>query len=892
MRVRRWPVRTILIAIAIVLVIPGLLFGAVLLSRFAQADRAESKAELLGITGRVADALDRELASLIATSRVLATSPALYPERTPEFADAARAVMHILGQSVVLAATDGAVLIDTGGAIGQALDAPEAIEAVRRATATRKPVVSDLFRNRAGLSRIAVLTPVLGDNGTVLAVVGVVVDPSSFEAILRDQALPPGWMIGLRDGSGKLLARNAVAIGLVGSTLGRSAEDADMTTRIVAKRDGSPLLAAATKSRLSPWRVGVGVPLSVLEQPLRTSVLVLALSGSVTLLLGGGLAWHLARVISVPLSQLAAAGRDLGAGREVRPVRSRIGEVATLSRALLRASADLGARSAALASERAQLAAIIETVPVGLLIAEGPSGRIVAGNRQLQRMLPEAAERDAEAIECFDEAGAPVPGCDTPLVRALSGEDPAELRCRLRRADNSLGWIQSVAAPIRHDDGRVTGAVLALLDVDEVVRAREQKARWAERLEEEVASRTAALEHANQRLRDEMSARNRAEDQLRQAQKMEAVGQLTGGIAHDFNNLLTVILGSLDLLRRRIREPNLFRLVDNAMEGANRAASLTASLLAFSRRQPLIPQPVDVNKLVESMSTLLRRTLGETIQVETVLAADVWPAITDPNQLENALLNLAVNARDAILDASPSGGTLRLASFNQSVDSRYAAQVPDARPGDYVVIATADSGAGMSTETLARVFEPFFTTKRSGRGTGLGLSQVHGFAAQSGGHVTIETELGHGTTVRLFLPRLREDMPSARPPDPSRAHLPGGKGKTILIVEDDPAVRQFTGEALREQGYRVLEAEGGEPALTLLAAHPETALLMTDVVMPGMSGRELAARVHGECPDLPILLTSGYSRLADGSNPDLPWGMLGKPFTLAALANKIADLLR
>jgi CheY-like chemotaxis protein len=292
------------------------------------------------------------------------------------------------------------------------------------------------------------------------------------------------------------------------------------------------------------------------------------------------------------------------------------------------------------------------------------------------------------------------------------------------------------------------------------------------------------------------------------------------------------------------------------------------------------------------MSDLLHRTLGETIQVETVLGDTAGPAMADPNQLENALLNLAVNARDAILDASPGGGRLVIETTNASIDGVQAAQCPDLEPGDYVVIATTDTGTGMSVETLSRAFEPFFTTKPTGQGTGLGLAQVHGFAKQSGGHVAIDSELGRGTTVRLFLPRLRQDAALPATPIANHDDVPSRNGETILIVEDEAGVRQFTGDALRELGYAVLEAEGGEQALALLEEHPEIALLMTDVVMAGMGGCELAERVQQERPELPVLLTSGYSRIPGGPDLGAGWELLGKPFTVSALAKKVGEILR
>jgi len=446
------------------------------------------------------------------------------------------------------------------------------------------------------------------------------------------------------------------------------------------------------------------------------------------------------------------------------------------------------------------------------------------------------------------------------------------------------------------------------------VRAREVKAQFAAALQDQVAERTAALRQANQRLRDEMSGRAAAEGQLRQAQKMEAVGRLTGGIAHDFNNLLTIVVGSLDLLGRRLDDPRHRRLVDNAMEGATRAATLTARLLAFSRQQPPQPQALDVNRLVHGMEELLHRTLGETIQVRTVLAPEAWPVHADPNQLENALLNLAVNARDAMAQGGGprTGGRLTITTANRVLapgdlppDTLPPNTLPpdtlppDASPGEYVEIAVADTGCGMAPEVVAQVFEPFYTTKPPGQGTGLGLSQVHGFIKQSGGSIAIDTvaEPGpdRGTTMRVLLPR--HHAAAVVPVPRGTAPPPRAAGETVLVIEDEPGVRRFTTEALRDLGYAVVEGGTAAEGMLLLQAHPEVALLFTDLVLPDESGRVLASRARRHHPGLRVLFTTGYAREeagagASGRDETLPsLDLLAKPFTVAALGEKVRMVL-
>ena len=396
-------------------------------------------------------------------------------------------------------------------------------------------------------------------------------------------------------------------------------------------------------------------------------------------------------------------------------------------------------------------------------------------------------------------------------------------------------------------------------------------------------------------LSTEMAGRARVEEQLRQSQKMEAVGRLTGGIAHDFNNLLTVVIGSLDLLGRRMKDadPRHRELVANAVDGASRAAALTQRLLAFSRQQPLDPKPLAVNGLVEGMRSLLARTLRESVAIDLKLDADADRASVDPNQLENAILNLCVNA----MDAMPRGGTLTVSTSEVELDAGYCAAQEELAPGPYVAVAVADTGTGMPPDVLARAFEPFFTTKAVGKGTGLGLAQVYGFARQSGGHADIETAEGVGTTIRILLPRLAANSGNVVPI--AAATLPvetrrAATGTTVLLVEDDDGVRRFAAGALRDAGYRVVEAATGPEGLRQLEAHPDVALLFTDVVLKGpMTGRDLAQAALLARPGLPVLYTTGYTADAIVHDGRLDGGLalLGKPFRAEALIARIGAML-
>jgi PAS domain S-box-containing protein len=423
-------------------------------------------------------------------------------------------------------------------------------------------------------------------------------------------------------------------------------------------------------------------------------------------------------------------------------------------------------------------------------------------------------------------------------------------------------------------------------------------ARLSRAASREIADRRraeAALQQLNATLEQQVAERTEAlrrnEEALRQAQKMEAVGQLTGGVAHDFNNLLQVIIGNLETLQRHLGDESgrLQRSAANAMKGARRAASLTQQLLAFSRRQPLDPKPANINTLVNGLSELLQRTLGEAIAIEPVQGAGLWQVEVDANEFEAALLNLAVNARDAM----PAGGKLTIETGNTHIDEAYAADHAEVVPGQYVVICVSDCGVGMDSKTLAQAFEPFYTTKPVGKGTGLGLSQVYGFAKQSGGHVKIYSEPGQGTTVKLYLPRFTGADAHTETQD-APLTPEGGSEETIVVVEDDDDVRTHSVECLRELGYRVVEAHDGPSALRLLERQPRVDLLFTDVVLPGgLTGAQVAAQARELRPGVKVLFTTGYARNAIFHHGRLDKGvqLITKPFAFDDLAAKVRDVL-
>ena len=492
---------------------------------------------------------------------------------------------------------------------------------------------------------------------------------------------------------------------------------------------------------------------------------------------------------------------------------------------------------------------------------------------------PEGAERTDDPAPMRSHLGVPVLSRSAEVIgrMAFGHSDPGVFG---ERHEKLLSGIAAQAA-IAMDNARLYEAAQ---QAEAAVRSFNQS------LEGEIAARTGELQLTNRKLVGEIAQREIVEEQLRQAQKMEAVGQLTGGMAHDFNNLLAIVIGSLDVLGRRIekgRTNDIKRFIDSAMDGANRAAALTQRLLAFARRQPLAPVPIDTNRLVVEMAELLGRTISGNVKVETELDPRTWDIHADRNQLENALLNLAVNARDAM----PEGGRLTLRTSNVHLEADPAAASPGARDGEYVLLAVTDTGTGMAPEVVARAFDPFFTTKETGKGTGLGLSQIYGFVQQTGGHIRIESAVGEGSTIKMFLPRFvgpaEGDVVTHRQPEDAT------EGATVLVVEDESGVRLASCEAVRELGYAVLEASTAVEALRILDAHPEIDVLFTDIVMPDVSGSKLAAEALLRRPTLKVLFTSGYAYDGATSEAMAAAGaeLMAKPFAVEQLGAKLRQLL-
>jgi len=467
------------------------------------------------------------------------------------------------------------------------------------------------------------------------------------------------------------------------------------------------------------------------------------------------------------------------------------------------------------------------------------------------------------------------------VERSLDTGEDYNIEYRIMWPDHSEHWVQVNGRTLRDDDGKVRGLVGVAMDITDRKIADASLRQSKEWLEQAVIERTAELEHSHTKVLEEIRQREKVEEQLRQAQKMEIIGQLTGGVAHDFNNLLMAVLANLDLLKKYVPEdPRSTRLIDGAVQGAKRGAALTQRLLAFARRQALKVDPADIGALAEGMRNLLERSVGSAVELHFKIAKNLPPAMVDTNQVELALLNLVVNARDAM----PDGGRITI-----EVDAVKSAAKADLKAGQYVRLAVADTGVGMDEETLARAIEPFFSTKELGKGTGLGLSMIHGLAVQLDGVLRLASTPGQGTRAELYFPATSLALEDAVETETSDKAIQPASRARILVVDDDVLIAMSTVDMLEDLGHEVIEANSGASALEALEANDGVDLMITDFSMPGMNGAQLAEAVHKLRPELPILLATGYAEIPKGSSLELP--RLGKPYSQAQLAREISRLL-
>ena len=830
---------------------PALAFSAYLLWNFISFERRSYEHRLQQSAIDLANDIDRDIEGLIVKLSTLATSTSLRRGDLAEFHAQATEVA-VDDSNIVVLDLSLKQIVNTLVPYGTALPTTGDLETPRRAIASKSPQVSDLFTGAvAGNLRLNVVVPIL-QQGEVRFILLLSLFPGRMLQLMQAQGLPPGWVSTLSDRHGKVIARSELHARFVGTTLSLDLPTARGVISPAKDLEGRSVLRAVAPTGLG-WFVATTVEQGLIDATAQAAIRNALIGGISLLLLSLLCAYAISRRLRVPIEALARQAGALGRGETLAPIDSPIREIGIVDAALSAAEAGLRERArqrdeadAALRINQAQFQSIMDHSPV-LVLVKDLAGNYTFVNRVAETWVGASAKpevgrsvRDIMSKEGADEvalADAKVIATKTPLQREMTIETPTGRRTML-----------SVKFPLLDATNSVSAIGTIVTDITD---------------------------------------RKHAEAQLSQAQRMDAVGQLTGGVAHDFNNMLTAILLNADVLATEIENDSLRQLAEGMRRAAEHGAELTSRLLAFGRRQTLMPRPTDINELLSDMVPLMLRTLGEHIEIKLTRGADLWPATVDRGQLENAVLNLAVNARDAM----PSGGRLTIETANVELDEDYAARNPDVRTGRYVMIAVADTGSGMAPDVLERVFEPFYTTKGVGKGTGLGLSMVYGFVTQSEGHVRIYSDVGVGTVVRLYLPPSKDAaVPAVTPP----VELPTGT-ETILLVEDDAMVRASAVGQLGALGYRVVVAEDARRAIEMVEHGGAPDLLFTDMVMPGgMNGRELAEHLHRRYPGLKVLYTSGY---AHGTMVEEPAGaaqvrhVLGKPYRRQDLATKVREVL-
>ena len=823
---------------------------------------------LMATSRAMAEAVDRELDQAAALGRGLAISSLLAGDDFVGFERQARQAISPYGYHLVLTSPNSEFqLVNT--------QVPPGAE---QPTLTTGPIDPALRQDRIHVSTLAksrvsdawftsVDVPVPDPDGQLRFVLSMFVPSAAFQRIIDEQHLPTSWSPVILDADWSVVARDTNRSKFIGQKGAAQVFQHDPDgLHDVRLLDGDRALSAHSHSRRYGWTVAIAMPIAAMLKQALAPMLAAALGGFAVAAIAIGAVLLLTTRIGSNIGALAAATRALAKGENLEFPRFLVRELALVGDGMQQAAAEIAAArhglearvaeaTQQLRQERALSELIIENAAEGIIVID-MQFRHLMWNAGMERIngLSRREVLGKTVFEVFPHL------LDHPVGQAwrdaLAGRR-VELRGRHYHSPSRGIAItyDSDHTPLYDHAGAIVGAVCIVRDTTE---------------------------------------HHRVEDMLRQSQKMEAVGQLTGGIAHDFNNLLTVIQGSMELLDRYRGQPiqpqTLERLLGPARTATQRGAALTHRLLAFSRKQALSPQDIDINRHVAGMSELLHRTLGESISIETVLASGVWRCFVDPSQLENALLNLAVNARDAM----PGGGKLTIETGNSLLDEEYAATQDEVLPGQYVLVAVSDTGSGMTPETMAHAIEPFFTTKGPGRGTGLGLSQVYGFVKQSGGHINLYSEVGQGTTVKIYLPR---HVALGAPSEPKAARsqpVTAADNETILLVEDDPDVRAFSLSALTNLGYCVLEAADADAALAILGQHSDVALMLTDVGLPGLNGRQLADEARRRFPGLRVVYMTAYARNAIVHHGRLDAGvdLISKPFTTEALGRKLQEVLR
>ena len=884
--------RLVILVFATVLPLVGLASATIL--RTVDDDRARIQRDVRERAENLLAEVDRQIASIQGELQVLAVSPNLQTGDFAAFDRHMREALKIRGTSIALHDTKAQQLLSTTRPFGESLPYETNSEMLDRVVETGQPQISDLIIG-AVLARpiLTVGVPVFRD-GKVAYVLAMGLGPEILSALLNEQNLPPGWNAGVFDRNGLIVAHNRGLDRFIGQpampALRAQISKGPEGWFPTVTKEGISVYSAFRRSPISGWTVAIGLPREFVDAPLRRTQWLAFGGGGTAFAVSLALAWWMARAIRRPIESLTAAARALGSeapvGRPVGGVREldQIGDALCAAAVALeqRTHAREQAETALRASEE-RFRMLAESLPQLVWTCQ-PDGRVDYLSRQwldytgMSEAEPLDSERLKQVIHPDDLAAT-----TASWAAAAEGLAPYDLEHRIRAADGSYRWFKTRGTPVTDATGQTMKWFGSCTDIQDIVEARDTLARSREQLEVMVEERTRELAAANAQLRTEIGARELAQTALVQAQKMEAVGQLTGGIAHDFNNLLTAVSGSLELLEARTSDEKSLRLLHTAQHGASRGAKLTQSLLAFARKQHLELVPADLNSVIAEMSEMLHRSIGASVDIRLSPASELWQVLIDVNQIESALLNIAINARDAM----PQGGTLLIETANIGAGSN---ELPDEMAGsDCVLVSLRDTGTGMGPEVIEHAFEPFFTTKEIGRGTGLGLSMVFGVVRQSGGAVRIHSRIREGTTVQIYLPRAIEAAaPRSGRPTPAQ---PAG-GAHILVVDDDPDVRWVTAEFLRGIGHDVTEARNGGSALTILERGDPFDLLVMDLAMPGLSGAETVRLARRTRPDLKALFCTGYadvSRLEDETGGEV---LLRKPFGPAALIEAVQQALQ
>jgi signal transduction histidine kinase len=839
-----------LLLLVLTSIIPLLAFALAYQYKQFRNDVATTSRQNLALARGLALQVENQLQADIDALGVLAGSEVLRSGDFERFRSRADAAIRqqFPGSAILVIAPDGQQLLNTRVPAGVPLPHRIAMESTRHVFATGRPAISNLFETGPDKRFVVALdVPVIGADGKIAYVLSMHPDLQDFSRILRQQKPPSNWSMAVFDGTGTIVARIPNGDRFIGQKASSDFYDSLMvlpegTTENISL-DNIAVLSAFSHGEEFGWAVGIGIPRTDMTRPALLAATDTLIAGSGFLAIGLALALYAARHIAGPiesLRRLAVAGH--GPAPAMPPLTG-LPEVDDVAQALH--AADKARRQSQ--DAEAILRDSIETMPEGVAIYDDQD-RLVICNESYKHLFSHRPE-DVVIGARFED-----------MLRAgasAHGPGPAHPQDE---------WIEKFVREHRQPGSPVEQQLA--------------DGRWV------LASHHRLPNGWLAGLRVDITDRKETEHQLVQAQKMEAIGNLTGGMAHDFNNLLGIIIGNLDLARGQTGG-DVEELINDAHEAAWRGADLTRRLLAFARRQPLHPEPIKVNDLIANTARLLRPLLGETIDISLQLADDLWPATADPAQLESSLANLATNARDAM----PKGGRLIITTANRRLDADYAATQVDVAEGDYVMIEVSDTGYGMAPATVERIFEPFFTTKDRGKGTGLGLSMVFGFLRQSGGHINVYSELDAGTTFRIYLPR--SATPAQAPENKPATMLAQGSGETILVVEDHPEVRRVVMRQLRGLGYRPIETGTGADALEILGRTPID-LMLTDIVMPGgLDGVDLARIALERWPRLKVVLTSGFpeARIALESEMLRSLRLLSKPYSSAELAAVLRSTL-